>query len=72
MNPNVQKQPRPQPAVETKNSPSKMTIMMPVAASSADRTRERAYELYVSRGRESGQDVQDWLRAEQEILKRER
>ncbi len=67
----AQKQARPQPAVESKNSPSKM-IMMPVAVSSADRTRERAYELYEGRGREPGQDVQDWLRAEQEVLKRER
>jgi hypothetical protein len=31
--------------------------------------RERAYELYESRGREPGHDEQDWLRAEQEIIK---
>jgi hypothetical protein len=30
--------------------------------------RARAYELYESRGRENGQDEQDWFRAEQEIL----
>jgi hypothetical protein len=29
--------------------------------------RARAYDLYESRGREPGQDEQDWLRAEQEI-----
>jgi hypothetical protein len=34
--------------------------------------RERAYQLYESRGREPGQDEQDWLRAEKEILKNER
>ena len=46
--------------------------MMPETVSSQDRIRERAYELYESRGREPGQDEQDWLRAEQEILKRSR
>ena len=45
---------------------------MPHTAPSQDIIRERAYELYESRGRESGQDEQDWLRAEREILKRER
>ena len=28
---------------------------------------DRAYGLYVQRGRESGQDVEDWLRAEKEL-----
>ncbi len=46
--------------------------MMPDTVSSHDRIRNRAYELYESRGREPGQDEQDWLRAEQEILKRKR
>jgi Protein of unknown function (DUF2934) len=27
----------------------------------------RAYELYVQRGGEPGNDVEDWLRAEQEL-----
>jgi hypothetical protein len=36
---------------------------------SQDRIRQRAYELYESRGCEPGRDEQDWLRAEQEILK---
>jgi hypothetical protein len=30
--------------------------------------KARAYELYENRGREPGQDEQDWLRAEQEML----
>jgi hypothetical protein len=29
--------------------------------------RERAYELYESRGREDGHDLEDWLRAEEEV-----
>lgn len=28
---------------------------------------ERAYELYLQRGGESGKDVEDWVRAEQEL-----
>jgi hypothetical protein len=28
---------------------------------------KRAYELYESRGRQNGHDVEDWLRAEQEV-----
>jgi Protein of unknown function (DUF2934) len=31
------------------------------------RMRERAYQLYECRGREPGQDEQDWFRAEEEI-----
>jgi len=27
----------------------------------------RAYELYTQRGREPGNDVEDWVRAEQEL-----
>lgn len=30
--------------------------------------RLRAYELYQSRGREDGRDLDDWLQAEDEIL----
>ena len=33
-----------------------------------ERVRQRAYELYVLRGNESGSEVDDWLQAEQEIL----
>jgi len=29
--------------------------------------RQRAYELYEARGREEGHDLDDWLRAEEEI-----
>ena len=30
--------------------------------------RERAYQFYEERGREDGHDLDDWLRAEAEIL----
>jgi hypothetical protein len=42
---------------------------MPATVPSQDMIRVRAYELYESRGRDPGHDEQDWLRAEQEILK---
>jgi DUF2934 family protein len=34
--------------------------------------RERAYELYEARGRENGHEVEDWLRAEEEITEKVR
>jgi hypothetical protein len=30
---------------------------------------DRAYELYVRRGSEPGNDVEDWVRAEQELTR---
>jgi hypothetical protein len=32
-----------------------------------ERIRQRAYELYVLRGNESGSELDDWLQAEEEI-----
>lgn len=40
----------------------------PATVAAENRIRERAYELYERRGGELGQDEQDWLRAEQEII----
>ena len=34
------------------------------------RIRRRAYEFYEQRGREDGYDVEDWIRAEEEIRKK--
>ena len=33
-----------------------------------ERIRQRAYELYVERGNESGSELHDWLQAEDEVL----
>jgi hypothetical protein len=61
-------QSRPAVALTSKNPPAKLAIMAsPVPTQ--DKIRERAYELYESRGREPGQDEQDWFRAENELLK---
>ena len=35
-----------------------------------DEIARRAYELYLSRGREDGGDVNDWLQAERELRTR--
>jgi hypothetical protein len=36
-----------------------------------ERIRRRAYELYIERGNESGSEMEDWLQAEEEILRAE-
>jgi len=66
--PKAQKQPKANAVVAAKSSPDKLA-MRPDAVPSQDQVRERAYELYESRGREPGQDEQDWFRAERELLK---
>lgn len=58
-------------AVTPQRSPAKLA-MMPDTFPPQERIRERAYELYQSRGCEPGLDEQDWLRAEQEILRAQR
>ena len=37
------------------------------SADYSNRVSERAYELYLSRGRTDGQDFDDWLAAEREL-----
>ena len=37
-------------------------------APTLDAIRVRAYELYLARGAEHGEPLQDWLRAEREVL----
>jgi hypothetical protein len=69
--PKALKQSKPTVAVTTKDSPVKLTTM-PNTALPQDMIRERAYQLYESRGREPGQEEQDWFRAEKELIKQER
>jgi hypothetical protein len=71
IDPKANKQPKPAMVADPKRSPGK-EAMVAETAPSQEMIRARAYELYEGRGCESGQDEQDWLRAEQEILKRER
>jgi hypothetical protein len=71
IDPKTQKQQKPKLELDPK-SPSSKVATMPDTVPSQDRIRDRAYELYESRGREHGQDEQDWLRAERDILKQKR
>ena len=38
----------------------------------AERIHRRAYELYISRGSQSGSEINDWLQAEEDIRWAER
>jgi hypothetical protein len=69
IDPKTYKPPQSKTVANPKSSP---VATMPGPVPSQDRIRERAYELYETRGRTHGQDEQDWLRAEQEIIRRKR
>jgi len=71
LNPKANKQPKAPVVVPSRNSAGKLA-MAPDPVPSHSKISERAYELYESRGCKPGQDQQDWLRAERELLKRER
>jgi hypothetical protein len=65
------KQGKPNIAVVSQPSVPTATIMPDTLPSQqSTRIRDRAYELYELGGRKPGHDKQDWLRAEQEILRR--
>lgn len=52
----------------TKDSPKKVETMPESDALQLEEgVRLRAYELYEARGRKDGHDLDDWLRAEQEV-----
>jgi hypothetical protein len=69
MNPKTAPQSQPQRVLDPPCSTGKLATM-PTHGPSQDKIRERAYKLYENRGREHGQDKQDWFRAEQELLNR--
>jgi len=55
--------------------PTRKTVPFPPAATVAEiesdlraQIAARAFELYTQRGAEHGHDLDDWLRAEQEVL----
>jgi hypothetical protein len=69
IDPKINKQPKQNVAGAPKTPPDKVEMMPDtVPSQQTARIRDRAYELYERRGRESGGDEHDWLRAEQEIL----
>jgi len=63
------------PDQPAKTSSSSLAVMDPRSSSREARDAEevirlRAYALYEERGRQHGQALNDWLRAEREILQR--
>jgi hypothetical protein len=59
----IQKQPKVKTSPHRKSAP-------PELSAENDRIRERAFQIFGSRGGEPGHDVQDWLHAEHHILER--
>src|SRR6185503_3676807 len=64
-----------QPATKTQSATMPVKINIVGDETLFDRAKElyqaisrRAYELFESRGREVGQDLEDWLHAERELL----
>ena len=43
-----------------------------VPALSGEEVARRAYEIYLARGAQPGHDLEDWLRAERELLEEAR
>ena len=70
--PKVQKQQKLNKVVAPKHSvPAEATETTTLGIGVAEDTiRERAFQVYQSRGCQQGNDVQDWLHAEQLILER--
>ena len=63
------KQSKPKKFVTSITSPA-IKRATPSVSASQDVIRERAFQIYESHGRQPGRDVQDWLRAEDQLLKR--
>jgi Protein of unknown function (DUF2934) len=57
----------------TAQTPTKSPTLVPQEKPTPaleDEIRRRAYELYEQRGREDGDEVEDWLRAEEEVTQK--
>jgi hypothetical protein len=63
----TQKQPKLNKRAAPKAPAAIETTALGIGASQ-DKIRERAFELYESRGSKQGHDIQDWLHAEHQIL----
>ncbi len=60
----VQKQPKVKTSPASKSAAPELSV-------THESIRERAYQLYESRGSKPGHDTQDWLRAELQITERQ-
>ncbi|MGO9087932.1 MAG: DUF2934 domain-containing protein [Candidatus Sulfotelmatobacter sp.] len=65
--PKAIKRPKAKVLVSAQNT-SRPTLVISEPVTSQDQIRERAYQIYQSRGRQDGQAQQDWLAAEQQLL----
>lgn len=65
----VQKQPKVNKVIAPKPAVAVEATTLGIGVSQ-DTIRERAFQLYESRGGTPGHDMQDWLRAENQILAR--
>ena len=70
-NPNSSHRPQSKAPASPKNTLA-TTRTMAATVQTHDQISQRAHELFESRGCEHGKDQQDWLSAEQEILKQHR
>jgi hypothetical protein len=65
----VQKQPKSNKVVvAASQATAAKNATLPQVSASQDRIRERAFEIFEKRGNKPGNDMQDWLRAERQIL----
>jgi hypothetical protein len=55
------------PAPDSASAPTGRQSIHGDTADYGDRVSQRAYELYLARGRMDGQDFDDWLAAEREL-----
>ena len=69
--PKASKRPTSKTFPNPKSTPLEMAAIS-VLVPSQDQIRERAYQLYESRGCQDGQAQQDWLMAEQQMLNQRR
>jgi hypothetical protein len=65
----VQKQPKPKKVIDSTPSQATETSTLGIGISQ-DSIRERAFQMYESRGSQPGNDIQDWLHAEHQITER--
>ena len=56
------------PTLGISASPAKQNLSQESNAEVLEKIRLRAYELYEGRGREQGHEVEDWLKAESEVI----
>lgn len=56
------------PTLEVLDPPAKQNLSQESNVEVREKIRLRAYELYEQRGRGEGHEVEDWLKAESEVV----